>query len=97
MKNTKQNVFSTKKNISATTMERSGHIRMNDTKGSKNFMGTNTSMPLTENNTIDKGKMRALFRAGWTVGMIAFEMNLPEKEVNEALSYYDENGNWKGE
>lgn len=46
---------------------------------------------------IDKGKMRALFRAGWTVGMIALEMNLPEKEVDEALSYYDENGNWKGE
>ena len=46
---------------------------------------------------IDKGKMRALFRAGWTVGMIAFEMNLPEKKVDEALSYYDENGNWKGE
>ena len=41
--------------------------------------------------------MRALFRAGWTVKMIAFEMNLPEKEVDEALSYYDENGNWKND
>ena len=29
--------------------------------------------------------------------MIAFEMRMTEQEVDEALSYYDENGNWKGE
>lgn len=46
---------------------------------------------------IDKGKIRALYQAGWTNGMIAFEMRMTEKEVDEALSYYDEYGNWKGE
>jgi hypothetical protein len=29
--------------------------------------------------------------------MIAFEMRMKEEEVDEALSYYDEYGNWKGE
>lgn len=46
---------------------------------------------------LDKGKMRALYNAGWTIKMIAFEMGLSDKVVDEELSYYDENGNWKGE
>lgn len=29
--------------------------------------------------------------------MIAREMGITEKEVDEALTYYDEYGNWKGE
>lgn len=46
---------------------------------------------------LDKGKMRALYNAGWTIEMIAFEMMMKKEEVDEALSYYDENGNWKND
>ena len=72
-------------------------IGLNGTNGSRHFMETNISTAEAENTIIDKGKMRALFRAGWTTEMIAFEMRMKEEEVDEALSYYDENGNWKGE
>ena len=54
------------------------------------------TLPHTTGTTIDKGKIRVLYQAGWTNGMIAFEMRMTEQEVDEALSYYDENGNWKG-
>ena len=34
---------------------------------------------------IDKGKIDALWDAGWTEGMIAEEMHLPEKKIRELL------------
>jgi len=97
MKNTKRRGFSTKKNITILTIQKSGSIKTSDIKHSKNFMERNTSTPKTGNNIVDKGKARALYNGGWSLDMIAREMGITEQEVDEALSYYDEYGNWKGE
>lgn len=82
------------KNCTRNSAKKTG---LNGTNGSKHFMETNISTAEAENTIIDKGKMRVLFRAGWTTEMIAFEMRMKEADVDEALSYYDEYGNWKGE
>ena len=97
MKNTRRRGFSTKKNITILTIQKSGSIIASGIKRSKNFMERNTSTQKAENNIVDKGKARALYKCGWSLDMIAREMGITEKEVDEALSYYDEYGNWKGE
>ena len=35
---------------------------------------------------LDKGKVHALYNAGWTIQAIAFEMITTEKEIREALN-----------
>ena len=36
--------------------------------------------------TIDRGKIKALRNAGWTISAIAFEMQLPAKQIKEVLN-----------